>query len=86
MFDWDVKRNGEVAWISQKKDGEAGTIVTVKKMLGRNTALMTRYSFEGKGGLANFIVPRRLKKKDTYRLNHQMKKCRMLQNMEDLQV
>ena len=53
MFDWDVERNGEVAWIAQKKDGEAGTIATVKKVLGRNTPLMTRYSFEGKGGLAN---------------------------------
>lgn len=53
MFDWDVKRNGEVAWIAQRKDGEAGTITTVKKMLSRNTPLMTRYSFEGKGGLAN---------------------------------
>lgn len=53
MFDWDIKRNGEVAWIAQKEGGEAGTIVTVKKMLGRNTPLMTRYSFEGKGGLSN---------------------------------
>lgn len=53
MFDWDVERNGEVAWIAQKKDGEAGTIATVKKVLGRNTPLMTRYSFEGKGGLTN---------------------------------
>lgn len=53
MFDWDVKRNGEVAWIAQRKDGEAGTITTVKRMLSRNTPLMTRYSFEGKGGLAN---------------------------------
>lgn len=36
MFDWDVKRNGEVAWIAQRKDGEAGTITTVKRMLSRN--------------------------------------------------
>lgn len=51
MFDWDVERNGEVAWIAQKKDGEAGTIATVKKVLERNTPLMTRYSFEKKGRL-----------------------------------
>ncbi len=37
----------------RRKDGEAGTIATVKKVLGRNTPLMTRYSFEGKGGLTN---------------------------------
>ena len=53
MFDWDVKRNGEVAWIAQRKDGAAGTITTVKRMLSRNTPLMTRYSFDGKGGLTN---------------------------------
>ncbi len=51
MFDWDVKRNDEVAWVAQKKGGDAGTIATVKKMLERNTPLMTRYSFEGKGRL-----------------------------------
>ena len=31
MFDWDVKRGDEVAWIAQKQDGAAGTISTVKK-------------------------------------------------------
>lgn len=31
MFDWDVKRKGEVAWIAQKKNGDVGTIATVKK-------------------------------------------------------
>ncbi len=88
MFDWDVKRNGEVAWIAQRKDGEAGTITTVKKMLSRNTPLMTRYSFEGKGGLANETLysAKKLKVRDIFRLSHQMIKCRMLQSMVDLQV
>ena len=53
MFDWDVKRGDEVAWIAQKQDGAAGTISTVKKMLSKNTTLMTRLSYEGKGALAN---------------------------------
>ncbi len=53
MFDWDVIRGGEVAWIAQKKDGIPGTIVTVKSMLERNTPLMTRRNFEGHGGIAN---------------------------------
>lgn len=53
MFDWDVKRGDEVAWIAQKQDGAAGTISTVKKMLSKNTPLMTRLSYEGKGALAN---------------------------------
>lgn len=51
MFDWDVKRGDEVAWIAQKKD-ISGTITTVKKMLSKNTPLMTRLSYEGKGRLA----------------------------------
>lgn len=53
MFDWDVTRGEETAWIAQKKDGTPGTIATVKKMLGKNTPLMTRLSYEGKGGFAN---------------------------------
>ncbi len=52
MFDWDVTRGGEIAWVAQK-DGNAGTIATVKKMLAKNTPLMTRYNFEEHGGLAN---------------------------------
>ena len=53
MFDWDVVRGEEVAWRAQKEDGQAGTIATVKKVLAKNTPLMTRYNFEGHGGLAN---------------------------------
>lgn len=52
MFEWDVTRNGEIAWIGAK-DGEAGTIVTVKKMLKKNTPLMTRRNFVGHGAIAN---------------------------------
>ncbi len=53
MFDWDVIRGDEIAWIGQKKDGEPGTIATVKEMLAKNTPLMTRRNFEGHGGIAN---------------------------------
>lgn len=49
MFDWDVERNGYVAW----KAGEDGTISTVCKMLSKNTPLMTRATFEGHGGIAD---------------------------------
>ena len=40
-------------WIAYAIYGAAGTITTVKRMLSRNTPLMTRYSFDGKGGLTN---------------------------------
>lgn len=53
MFDWDVRRGNETAWIASKKGEEAGTIVTVKKMMAKNTPMMTRLSFEGHGGIAD---------------------------------
>lgn len=53
MFDWDVKRGEEIAWIGPKKGGEQGTITVVKEMLKRNTPLMTRRSFEAHGAIAN---------------------------------
>lgn len=53
MFDWDVIRGEETAWIAQKEGKGPGTIATVKKMLAKNTPLYTRLSFEGHGGIAN---------------------------------
>lgn len=50
IFEWDVQRNGEAAWIASK-DGNAGTIKTVRKMLNKNSPLMTRLAHEAHGGL-----------------------------------
>lgn len=47
MFENDVKRGDETAWIS----GEKGTICTVKKWMRKNNILFTRKSYEVKGGL-----------------------------------
>lgn len=67
MFDWDVARGNEVAWVAQKENGEAGTIATVKKMLGKNTPLLTRLNFVKHGSLAkDNIVSARMAKKDGY--------------------
>lgn len=52
MFDWDVTRGSEVAWIVDRKD-RRGTIDTVREMMRKNTPLMTRMSFEQHGGIAN---------------------------------
>lgn len=52
MFEWNVVRGDKIAWIAEKQ-GDQGTIKTVKKMLGKATPLMTRMSFEGHGGIAN---------------------------------
>lgn len=47
MFDFDVERNGEMAW----KAGNNGTIGLVKRVMSKNNILFTRYSYEVKGGL-----------------------------------
>lgn len=49
MYAWKVERNGVVAWVP----GEEGTIKTVKKVMAKNTPLMTRLTFEATGAIAN---------------------------------
>lgn len=53
MFDRDIERNGEVAWIASKKGESLASINIVKEMLSRNSPMLTRYSFIGHGGLAD---------------------------------
>lgn len=55
MFEYDVKRNGEIGWIAQSKNNP-GTIVTVKKTINRNTPIMTRMNYEGHGMLFNLTL------------------------------
>lgn len=43
----DVMRNGEKAW----QAGDSGTIVTVRRYMSRNNILVTRRSYQEKGGL-----------------------------------
>ena len=52
MFEWNVIRGSETAWIAERKD-EKGTIATVRKMMQKNTPLLTRMNFEQHGGIAN---------------------------------
>lgn len=47
MFIWDVARDGEIAW----KAGKSGSIVQVRAMMEKNHILVTRRSYEVKGGL-----------------------------------
>lgn len=53
MFDWDVRREKETAWVGPRKGADQGTIVTVKEMISKNTPLMTRRNFEAHGGIAD---------------------------------
>jgi CRISPR-associated endonuclease Csn1 len=43
----DIQRNNEIAW----KAGDQGTIATVKKEMKKNNVLVTRRTYEVKGGL-----------------------------------
>lgn len=43
----DIVRNGEIAW----RAGEKGTICTVRKVMNKNNILVTRRSYQQKGGL-----------------------------------
>lgn len=50
MFDWDVERNGETAWIAGKP-GQAGTIAIVKKIMANHSPIVTRQCVEAHGGI-----------------------------------
>ena len=63
VFNKDVVRNGVIAW-KAPRDGDAGTIETVKKMLDRNTPMITRQSFTGHGGIADQTLYGHRKAKD----------------------
>ena len=52
MFDWNVQRDGEVAWVKRTQESE-GTIATVRKVMAKNTPLVTRMNFEQRGAIAN---------------------------------
>lgn len=57
MFDRNIERDGKIAWIASNKEKKLqGTIVTVKKMLAKNTPCVTRMNFENHGGIAKQTV------------------------------
>ena len=66
MFDRDVVRGEVVAWVAEK-DGVPGTIALVKKMMARNTPMITRQNFVGHGGIAEqTLYGHRQAKKEGY--------------------
>lgn len=50
IFEWDVTRNGETAWVAQTKE-HPGTIQLVKKYLNKNSPLITKMVYEKHGGI-----------------------------------
>lgn len=53
MFDWNIKRGNEIAWQAVDRNGHGGTIETVRKVLMRNTPILSEMSFVFHGGLSN---------------------------------
>ena len=52
IFHSTVMRNGEVAWLAGDKNGNSGTIATVRKMMAKNSPLITRMNFEAHGQIS----------------------------------
>lgn len=52
IFQYDVVRNDVTAW----RAGEKGTIVTVKKVIAKNTPLLTKRTYEAHGGIAEQTI------------------------------
>ena len=52
LFDYNVRRNGETAWKADNKE----SITLVKKMLAKNTPLVTMMNYEAHGGLADQTI------------------------------
>lgn len=54
MYEWDIIRGEETAWIAQKEKGdEPATIDVVQKMMAKNTPMMTRLSYVGHGAITD---------------------------------
>lgn len=67
MYQWDVERNGRLAWKAPIDGGDQGSIVTIKNTLKRNTPLMTRMNFEKGGQITEAtIVSSKVAKVDGY--------------------
>lgn len=52
IFDYDIQRNGIIAWIA----GDKGSIVTVRKMMEKNTPLVTKRTYEQHGGISEQTI------------------------------
>ncbi len=55
IFQYDVERNGVIAW-RVPKENEEGTIVTVRKVMDKNTPLITKRTYEAHGGIAEQTI------------------------------
>lgn len=55
MFDWDISRDGYVAWKAPSKE-DGGTIKLVKDILSKNTPMLSRQTFEAKGKFTDETV------------------------------
>ncbi|MCR4567656.1 MAG: type II CRISPR RNA-guided endonuclease Cas9 [Pseudobutyrivibrio sp.] len=67
MFDFNVERGGYVAWVAARDGEKYPTLKTVKKIMSKNTPLITRWVYEAKGAIANeTLYPAKMAKEDNY--------------------
>ena len=78
IFYHTVKRGNEVAWIAAEKNSDAGTIATIRKVMKKNTPLITRMNFEAHGGLADQTIYGAIKAKEIGYIPLKTKDSRML--------
>ena len=79
MFGWDIKRGDDLAWRAMSKDGsDPGTIETVRRMLDKNSPLLTRLSYEGHGKIADATLYSSCRVKDEGYIPLKTKDERML--------
>ncbi len=53
IFNFDVKRGNEIAWI---RNGENNTLDTVLKVMRKNTPIITRMSYEAHGAFSDLTI------------------------------
>lgn len=53
MFHNTVERDGETAWVASDQGENAGTIKTVRKVMSKNSPLITRMNFEAHGQISD---------------------------------
>ena len=67
MFDRVIKRSGYTAWCPEREGETPATITTVKKVMAKNTPLLTRMNLEKTGSIANAtLYPASKAKKEEY--------------------
>lgn len=57
LYDWEIKRKGNIAWIpANKENGEDGTIAVVQKYMHKNNIQVTKMCYENHGAIYDATI------------------------------